>query len=103
MMARGDHQLRVCDLYFLDAGEGDSRRLPSRNSRGATGATRTSLTGDPARRGSTFAPTTNAPSSSSAKVIEASPPSRLVISWANASQAEDPAAQSRGNVRYRRI
>jgi len=29
------------------------------------------------------------------KVIEASPPSRLVISWANASQAEDPAAQSR--------
>lgn len=29
------------------------------------------------------------------KVIEASPPTRLVISWANASQAEDPAAHSR--------
>jgi len=29
------------------------------------------------------------------KVIEISPPKRLVISWANASQAADPAAHSR--------
>jgi len=29
------------------------------------------------------------------KVIEVSPPTRLVISWANASQADDPAAHSR--------
>jgi uncharacterized protein YndB with AHSA1/START domain len=29
------------------------------------------------------------------KVIETTPPSRLVISWANQSQAEDPAAYSR--------
>ncbi|GAA4107762.1 SRPBCC family protein [Aminobacter aganoensis] len=29
------------------------------------------------------------------KVIEISPPSRLVISWANASQAADPASHSR--------
>jgi uncharacterized protein YndB with AHSA1/START domain len=29
------------------------------------------------------------------KVIEVSPPTRLVISWANASQATDPAAHSR--------
>eukprot|EP01037_Dinobryon_pediforme_P017491 gene17491-17686_t len=29
------------------------------------------------------------------KVIEISPPTRLVISWANASQAADPAAHSR--------
>jgi uncharacterized protein YndB with AHSA1/START domain len=29
------------------------------------------------------------------KVVEISPPTRLVMSWANASQATDPAAQSR--------
>ncbi len=29
------------------------------------------------------------------KVIEVAPPSRLVISWANASQADDPASYSR--------
>ena len=29
------------------------------------------------------------------KVIEVSPPTRLVISWANASQASDPASHSR--------
>ncbi|MDP2697426.1 SRPBCC family protein [Thalassospira sp.] len=29
------------------------------------------------------------------KVIEISPPTRLVISWANASQADDPASHSR--------
>lgn len=29
------------------------------------------------------------------EVIEVSPPSRLVISWANASQADDPASYSR--------
>lgn len=29
------------------------------------------------------------------KVIEAAPPSRLVMSWANASQADDPNAHSR--------
>lgn len=29
------------------------------------------------------------------KVIEATPPSRLVITWANASQADDPKAHSR--------
>ena len=29
------------------------------------------------------------------KIIEVSPPSRLVISWANASQAADPASHSR--------
>jgi uncharacterized protein YndB with AHSA1/START domain len=29
------------------------------------------------------------------KVLEISPPSRLVISWANASQAKDPACHSR--------
>ena len=29
------------------------------------------------------------------KVVEVSPPTRLVISWANASQAADPAAHSR--------
>ena len=29
------------------------------------------------------------------KVVEISPPTRLVITWANASQAEDPAASSR--------
>jgi uncharacterized protein YndB with AHSA1/START domain len=29
------------------------------------------------------------------KVVEISPPSRLVISWANASQAADPASHSR--------
>lgn len=29
------------------------------------------------------------------KVVEVSPPSRLVITWANASQADDPAAHSR--------
>ncbi|NDV88098.1 polyketide cyclase [Aurantimonas aggregata] len=29
------------------------------------------------------------------KVIEVSPPTRLVISWANASQADDPASHSR--------
>jgi uncharacterized protein YndB with AHSA1/START domain len=29
------------------------------------------------------------------KVVETTPPTRLVITWANASQAEDPAAYSR--------
>ena len=29
------------------------------------------------------------------KVVEVSPPTRLVMTWANASQAADPAAQSR--------
>jgi uncharacterized protein YndB with AHSA1/START domain len=29
------------------------------------------------------------------KVVEAAPPTRLVITWANASQADDPAATSR--------
>lgn len=29
------------------------------------------------------------------KVVEASPPSRLVVTWANASQAADPSAYSR--------
>jgi uncharacterized protein YndB with AHSA1/START domain len=29
------------------------------------------------------------------KVVEAAPPKRLVITWANASQADDPAATSR--------
>ena len=29
------------------------------------------------------------------KVVEVSPPTRLVITWANASQADDPAAYSR--------
>lgn len=29
------------------------------------------------------------------KVVEVSPPARLVITWANASQADDPAAHSR--------
>ena len=29
------------------------------------------------------------------KVVEVSPPTRLVITWANASQAEDPASHSR--------
>ena len=29
------------------------------------------------------------------KVVEVSPPTRLVITWANASQAEDPSAASR--------
>ena len=35
------------------------------------------------------------PPASFGKVIEVSPPTRLVITWANASQASDPASYSR--------
>ena len=37
----------------------------------------------------------NGPSKLVGKVIEVSPPTRLVITWANASQAADPSAYSR--------
>ena len=37
------------------------------------------------------------------KVIEVSPPTRLVITWANASQAADPASLQPREVRHRGI
>ena len=71
-----------------------SRPSRSRRSRGATGATRTSPTGGLARPGST-ARQRQRTVELVGKVVEVEPPTRLVITWANASQAADPAGFSR--------
>ena len=72
--------------YIRSTPEKCSRPSRSRRSRDATGATKTSRIGSPDRPGSTCARTKQRTVQLVGKVVEAAPPTRLVITWANASQ-----------------